>query len=246
MGYQHYSSDMLQMSGSRYDWRLMHAAAMDRNQFDRSRLAALKEPARRFSKRMLDILGSAALLTLLSPLLLVITLMVRKDGAQVLFGHRRVGAQGRQFRCWKFRSMVPNAETVLRDVLERDPVARAEWEKDFKLRDDPRITPIGRFLRSTSLDELPQLINVLLGDMSLVGPRPIVPAEASRYGRRISSYCSVRPGLTGLWQISGRSDAAYRSRVAMDVVYARSKRISLDLRILAATAPVVISGRGSY
>jgi undecaprenyl-phosphate galactose phosphotransferase len=237
---------MLQMSGSRYDWRLLHAAAMDRNQFDRSRLSALKEPARRLSKRALDIIGAATLLALLSPLLAVITLLVRKDGAQVLFGHRRIGAQGRQFRCWKFRSMVPNAEDVLREVLERDPEARAEWEKDFKLRNDPRITPVGRFLRSTSLDELPQLINVLMGEMSLVGPRPIVADEIVRYGAAFHDYTRCRPGITGIWQVSGRNDTGYRQRVQLDQHYARRSSFTGDIAILLRTPVAVLRRSGAY
>ena len=246
MGYQHFSSDMLQISGSRYDWRLMHAAAMDRNQFDRSRLAALKEPARRLSKRALDIIGSATMLALLSPLLLVIALLVGKDGGQILFGHRRIGAHGRQFRCWKFRSMVPNAEAVLREVLERDPQARAEWEKDFKLRNDPRITPIGKFLRSTSLDELPQLINVLMGEMSLVGPRPIVADEIARYGAAFHDYTRCRPGITGIWQVSGRNDTGYRQRVHLDQQYARRSTFTGDIAILLRTPVAVLRRSGAY
>ena len=247
MGFQHYSGNMLQMSsGSRVDWRLLHAAAMDRAQVDRSRLAALKEPARRISKRGLDILGASCLLALLSPLLLVITLMILKDGKQVLFGHRRIGARGRQFKCWKFRSMVPNAEQVLRDVLARDPVARAEWEKDFKLRNDPRITTIGKFLRSTSLDELPQLINVLMGEMSLVGPRPIVADEIVRYGAAFHDYTRCRPGITGVWQVSGRNDTGYRQRVHFDQQYARHSTFGGDIAILLRTPVAVLRRSGAY
>lgn len=247
MGFQHYSGNMLQMSsGSRLDWRLLHAAAMDRVQVDRSRLAALKEPARRFSKRGLDILGASCLLALLSPLLLVITLLILKDGKQVLFGHRRIGAGGRQFKCWKFRSMVPNAEQVLHDVLARDPVARAEWEKDFKLRNDPRITAIGKFLRSTSLDELPQLINVLMGEMSLVGPRPIVADEIVRYGAAFHDYTRCRPGITGIWQVSGRNDTGYRQRVHFDQQYARHSTFGGDIAILLRTPVAVLRRSGAY
>jgi undecaprenyl-phosphate galactose phosphotransferase len=246
MGFQHYGSDMLQMSGSRLDWRLLHAAAMDRAQLDRSRLAALKEPARRISKRALDITGASLLLALLSPLLLTIALLVRRDGGKVLFGHRRIGAQGRQFRCWKFRSMVPNAEQVLRDVLARDPEARREWEKDFKLRNDPRITPVGRFLRSTSLDELPQLINVLMGEMSLVGPRPIVTDEVARYGAAFHDYTRCRPGITGVWQVSGRNDTGYRRRVHLDQHYARHSSFGGDIAILLRTPVAVLRRSGAY
>jgi len=246
MGFQHYSSNMLQMSGSRFDWRLLHAAAMDRALFERARLAALKEPARRLSKRMLDVVGASLLLALLSPLLLVITLLILRDGGQVLFGHRRIGAGGRQFKCWKFRSMVPNAEAVLREVLATDPEARREWEKDFKLRNDPRITPVGRFLRSTSLDELPQLINVLMGEMSLVGPRPIVTDEVVRYGAAFHDYTRCRPGITGIWQISGRNDTGYRQRVHLDQHYARHSTFGGDIAILLRTPIAVLRRSGAY
>jgi undecaprenyl-phosphate galactose phosphotransferase len=246
MGYQHYGSDMLQMSGSRVDWRRLHAAAMDRALIDRSRLAALKEPAKRIRKRAMDVTGAALLLTILSPLLLTIALLVLRDGGQMLFGHRRIGAQGRQFRCWKFRTMVPNAEAVLRDLLRRDPEAKREWEKDFKLRNDPRITPIGRFLRSTSLDELPQLINVLMGEMSLVGPRPIVNDEIARYGAAFHDYTRCRPGITGVWQVSGRNDTGYRRRVHLDQHYARHYSFGGDIAILLRTPVAVLRRSGAY
>jgi len=246
MGFQHYGSHMLQMSGSRFDWRLLHAAAMDRAQFDRSRLAALKEPARRLSKRTLDVLGASLLLALLSPLLLTVALLILRDGKQVLFGHRRIGAGGRQFKCWKFRTMVPNAEAVLRELLASDEAARLEWEKDFKLRNDPRITPIGKFLRATSLDELPQLINVLMGEMSLVGPRPIVTDEIVRYGAAFHDYTRCRPGITGVWQISGRNDTGYRQRVHLDQHYARHSTFGGDIAILLRTPVAVLRRSGAY
>lgn len=246
MGFQHYGSNMLQMSGSRFDWRLLHASAMDRIQLDRARISCLKEPAKRVSKRGLDIVGAALMLAVLSPLLLVIALLVLRDGGQVLFGHRRIGAGGRQFRCWKFRTMVPNAEHVLRDLLARDAQARAEWDKDFKLRNDPRITSIGGFLRTTSLDELPQLINVLMGEMSLVGPRPIVSDEIVRYGAAFHDYTRCRPGITGVWQVSGRNDTGYRQRVHLDQQYARHATFGGDIAILLRTPVAVLRRSGAY
>jgi len=197
--------------------------------------------------RAIDIVGALAGLIALGPLLIVIAVavLVTSQGV-IVFGHRRIGRDGRMFTCYKFRSMVVDAEQRLEELLAHDVTARAEWMRDHKLRNDPRITPIGTFLRKSSLDELPQLFNVLIGNMSLVGPRPIVVGEIPRYGRYLQSYASVKPGLTGLWQISGRSNTTYRRRVAMDVAYARSKSVRLDLRILVATVPAVIGARGSY
>jgi lipopolysaccharide/colanic/teichoic acid biosynthesis glycosyltransferase len=142
--------------------------------------------------------------------------------------------------------MAIDAEQRLAELLANDPVARAEWEKDHKLRNDPRVTRLGAFLRKTSLDELPQLFNVLRGEMSLVGPRPIVDAEIPKYGRRFVSYCAVKPGITGLWQVSGRNDTSYRSRVAMDCLYAKQRNVLMDGFIIAATVPAVLMRRGSY
>jgi lipopolysaccharide/colanic/teichoic acid biosynthesis glycosyltransferase len=169
-----------------------------------------------------------------------------QDRGPVFFAHRRIGRHGRRFSCLKFRSMAIDAPERLRDVLAADSEARAEWERDHKLRNDPRVTQLGVFLRKTSLDELPQLINVVRGEMDLVGPRPIVDGEIVKYGSRFKHYCSVNPGITGLWQVSGRSDTSYRSRVAMDCLYARSKSLPLDLWILLATVPAVLLRKGSY
>jgi exopolysaccharide production protein ExoY len=197
--------------------------------------------------RAIDVVLSIAALIFLAPLLLLVALLVYiVDPGPILFGHRRLGKDGRSFRCWKFRSMVVDADARLRALLETDPVARAEWEADHKLRDDPRVTRIGHFLRKSSLDELPQFFNVLVGEMSLVGPRPIVSDEIAKYGRYFASYCRVRPGITGLWQISGRNDVSYRRRVALDVAYVRSKSVALDIGILLLTVPRVVARRGSY
>jgi len=242
----HHNSAMMPTTGARTDWRLIHAAAMDRCVLDRKRLESLKEPARRFNKRLFDIVAASLLLSLLAPLFLALAYLVGRDGGNVLFGHRRIGAQGRAFKCWKFRSMVPNAEAVLARVLETDPQARAEWQRDFKLRNDPRITPIGRFLRSTSLDELPQLLNVLAGEMSLVGPRPIVADEVPRYGAAFHDYTRCRPGITGIWQVSGRNDTGYRQRVQLDQEYARNWSFGADLAVLLRTPIAVLRRSGAY
>jgi UDP-galactose-lipid carrier transferase len=166
----------------------------------------LAKPMLRGLKRMFDLVGAALLLLLLSPLFVFVAYKVSRDGGSAFFGHERVGKNGQKFKCYKFRSMVVNAQEVLKELLERDPIARAEWEKDFKLKNDPRINPIGHFLRRTSLDELPQLWNVLKGEMSLVGPRPVVQAELQRYGDDVGYYLMAKPGMTGLWQVSGRND----------------------------------------
>jgi lipopolysaccharide/colanic/teichoic acid biosynthesis glycosyltransferase len=146
----------------------------------------------------------------------------------------------------KFRTMRVDADEVLKELLKRCPVSRQEWERDFKLRDDPRVTRVGSILRKLSLDELPQLFNVLRGEMSIVGPRPIVDAEVGRYGIHFPDYCSVNPGLTGLWQISGRNDVSYEERVYLDSLYARGKTLSGDLVIILKTVPAVLFARGSY
>jgi len=186
-------------------------------------------------------------LLFVAPLMIVVAIAIKiQDGGPVFFGHSRIGYEGRSFRCWKFRSMVVDAEARLAALLARSPEARREWEADQKLRDDPRVTLLGRILRVSSIDELPQLFNVLRGEMSLVGPRPIVTGEVARYGRRFSQYCSVRPGITGLWQISGRNDVSYRRRVAMDTVFANTLSLSLYLKILFATVPAVLKREGSY
>ena len=176
----------------------------------------------------------------------VIALVVCLDGGPVLYGHRRIGPDGRKFRCWKFRTMAVNADQVLQQVLAENEVLRAEWESSFKLRNDPRITFVGRFLRAFSFDEFPQLFNVLRGEMSLVGPRPIVEAEIDRYGAKFAAYCACRPGITGLWQVRGRSDVSYESRVEFDSQYARTWSLWLDLQILLSTVVVIVRRHGAY
>ena len=197
--------------------------------------------------RVMDVAIALALLIALSPLMLGLALAISAgDGRSPLYGHRRYGKGGRTFLCYKFRSMAADADARLARLLASDPVARAEWHRDHKLRRDPRVTAIGRVIRKTSLDELPQLFNILRGEMSLVGPRPIVSAEVRRYGRRFTHYCSVRPGITGIWQISGRNDTGYRRRVAMDSLMARRMTPALYVSVLAGTARSVLTGHGAY
>jgi Undecaprenyl-phosphate galactose phosphotransferase WbaP len=205
------------------------------------------ERINRMIVRSLDVVIAASALFYLMPLLLIVALFVKMaDPGPVFFGHRRVGQGGYHFKCYKFRTMVVDADARLRSLLEQDPEARKEWAADHKLRNDPRITAIGSFLRKTSIDELPQLFNVLKGEMSIVGPRPIVDAEVVRYGHYFKDYCSVYPGITGLWQISGRNDVSYRRRVALDVSYARNRSVLLYLGIIIKTIPAVLRGKGSY
>jgi lipopolysaccharide/colanic/teichoic acid biosynthesis glycosyltransferase len=197
--------------------------------------------------RVVDIVVALSAIIFFLPLFVVLILAVRlSDGGPAFFGHVRIGRGGAPFRCLKFRSMVVDADVRLKTLLANDPLARQEWERDQKLRRDPRITRLGQFLRKSSLDELPQLFNVLVGEMSIVGPRPIVQAEVERYGRAYRHYCQVRPGITGLWQVSGRNDTTYQRRVAIDRLYAQSKSLSLDAQIVLKTIPAVLLRKGSF
>ncbi|HEY6458255.1 MAG TPA: sugar transferase [Steroidobacteraceae bacterium] len=206
--------------------------------------ARMRQPGEA-AKRLLDIVGALTLAVLLSPLLLVVGLVLARDRGPIIYSHSRTGRHGRSFDCLKFRTMVPNAEQVLRELLHNDPDMQREWMRNQKLRNDPRITAIGRFLRRTSLDELPQLWNVLKGEMSLVGPRPVVREEWARYGHRLDHYLTAKPGVTGLWQVMGRSDCCYRRRVALDTYYVRKRNLFLDMFILLQTVRVVFRGRGA-
>ncbi len=186
------------------------------------------------------------ILLALSPLLLGVALWIMlSEGGPVFYGHFRVGQDGRMFRCLKFRTMCLDAEVALQRVLASDPTAHAEWARDHKLENDPRITPIGRLLRRTSLDELPQLLNVLRGDMLLVGPRPITAEELARYGATRWHYLSVRPGITGLWQVNGRNRLSYEERVALDRHYVERRNLWLDIGILWCTVAAVLQGDGA-
>lgn len=196
-------------------------------------------------KRAMDFTLAAIVLVVIAPLLAVVWLLVSLDGGPAIFVHERLGQGGLLFPCFKFRSMYVDAAERLKKHLAANPDARLEWQLTQKLRHDPRVTALGAFLRASSIDELPQFFNVLRGDMSIVGPRPIIQAEASRYAHRFASYCKVRPGITGLWQVSGRSDVTYRRRVALDMVYIRNQSWSLDLAILLKTIPAVLGSKGS-
>jgi undecaprenyl-phosphate galactose phosphotransferase len=196
-------------------------------------------------KRAVDLIGAVVALLLASPILLLTMLALWRSGGPIFFSQTRIGLNGGCFKCWKFRSMVPDAENVLKSLLERDPALRAEWMCGQKLKRDPRITALGRFIRKTSIDELPQLWNVLTGDMSLVGARPILPSQIVHYGRNAKWYLAMRPGITGLWQVTARGDEDFDRRVRLDCAYARNYRLAKDLYILLKTVVVVASGRGA-
>ncbi|MHC8106472.1 undecaprenyl-phosphate galactose phosphotransferase WbaP, partial [Klebsiella pneumoniae] len=200
----------------------------------------------RVLKRMFDIVGSIAIIILLSPLLLYISRKVQRDGGPAIYGHERIGKDGEPFKCLKFRSMVINSQEVLENLLSTDLDAKKEWDATFKLKNDPRITKIGGFLRRTSLDELPQLFNVLKGEMSLVGPRPIITAELERYNDEVDYYLLSKPGMTGLWQVSGRSDVDYETRVYLDAWYVKNWSMWNDIAILFKTVGVVLRKDGAY
>ena len=204
----------------------------------------------RMFKRLFDVVFTGFAGILLLPLLAIIYVVIRlSTPGPVFYGQNRIGRGGSTFTAWKVRSMLPNADDVLSRYLERDPELRREWESDHKLKNDPRITPIGRFLRKSSLDELPQLWNVLRGDMSLVGPRPIPETEVVRYRENsdvYEAYQRVRPGITGMWQVSGRNNTTYQERLEFDEYYIRNWSIWLDLHILARTFKTVLLGEGAY
>jgi len=197
-------------------------------------------------KRIVDVSGVLILGLLFSPVILVVVFLLALQGGPILYGQERVGRGGRKFNCLKFRTMVVDGHRLLEDHLTLNPTALDEWMRFQKLRSDPRVTRLGALLRRTSLDELPQLWNIARGEMSLVGPRPAIPNQLERYGRRIVACLSVRPGLTGLWQVSGRNHTTFRRRVALDVYYVRSRSMLLDIYILWRTVGVVVCGSGAY
>ncbi|MGG5821506.1 sugar transferase [Falsiroseomonas sp. HW251] len=212
-----------------------------------ARAETLSDRLRPLGKRALDIAGAALLVVAASPVFLVLALLVKLDGGKAFYAHERIGRHGTRFGCLKFRSMVMDADKRLAALLETSAEARREWDSTRKLKNDPRVTWVGRFLRASSLDELPQLINVLKGEMSLVGPRPVQASElAAYYGAAAQHYLSVRPGLTGPWQISGRSDTSYAQRVALDVAYVTRPSLIEDVRILLRTPMAVLARRGAY
>ncbi len=205
----------------------------------------LSRPLTRLLKTMFDICLAAVLLVLLAPAILCVSSLIMLDGGPILFAHERIGRSGRRFRCLKFRTMAVNSNEMLQRVLATDPVAAAQWKSTRKLTKDPRVTRLGNILRKTSLDELPQLLNVLRGEMSMVGPRPIVTDEIHHYADDITFYYEGRPGLTGLWQVSGRSDTSYQQRVGFDRWYVKNWTMWLDFVILIMTLPAVLARRGA-
>jgi lipopolysaccharide/colanic/teichoic acid biosynthesis glycosyltransferase len=193
-------------------------------------------------KRALDVLLVLLTLPISLPLVAIMAILVRFDGGQAFYTQSRIGKDGRHFKIWKLRTMVPDADALLQECLERCPKSRAEWDAKQKLKSDPRITTIGRVLRKTSMDELPQLLNVLTGTMSLVGPRPMMPSQRAQYHGQ--SYYHLRPGITGLWQISDRNESSFAARVSFDDMYYRSVSLKEDLKIIIRTFGVVLRGTG--
>jgi exopolysaccharide production protein ExoY len=206
-----------------------------------------KVPLGMTQKRVVDITLAISGILLLAPLLIICFLAtIATSRGPAIFRHRRVGFNGKHFDCYKFRTMVTDAPERLRKLLESDPAAAAEWTANRKLRNDPRVTAIGAILRKSSLDELPQLFNVLKGDMSIVGPRPVTDDELERYSTAIGAYLACRPGITGLWQVSGRSTTTYDKRVACDAFYARNWSMTLDAKILIVTIPSLLASDSAY
>ncbi|APG48944.1 sugar transferase [Phaeobacter porticola] len=195
-------------------------------------------------KRLLDIVLALALLPMLAPVIASLWLLSRRDGGPGFFGHTRIGKDGTPFTCWKIRTMIHGAEDILTDHLKTDATAALEWARDRKLSHDPRITGFGQFLRRSSLDELPQVWNVLRGDMSFVGPRPIVRCELSKYGPAAKVYLSQRPGITGLWQVSGRNDVSYEDRVSFDIDYQQRQTFGFDIKLILLTGLSVVGRTG--
>lgn len=201
----------------------------------------------RLLKRVMDVAGSAFFILLFLPFFVIVALGVRMSSrGPIFYSQRRVGRHGRTIHVYKFRSMRVDADEVLATFLDSDAGARAEWESHHKLKTDPRITSFGRFIRRTSLDEIPQFWNVLRGDMSLIGPRPVTTAERHRYREHWPMYCAMRPGISGLWQVSGRSRLTYDERVALDVKYVRGWSVWMDIKILVRTVKVVLATDGSH
>ncbi len=209
--------------------------------------AGLRDSGALLVKRALDVVVATVLLVLTLPVAAVTAVaIVLETRGPIIFGHTRVGKGRSRFRLLTFRSMVKDADSVLARHLEAHPEHRAEWIERHKLKDDPRVTRVGRVLRRLSLDELPQLINVLRGDMSMVGPRPIVEAESERYGKVFPLYTQVRPGLTGLWQVSDRRHTTYRERIELDLHYMQQRTLGMDLAILVKTIRAVVFGHGAH
>ena len=201
-----------------------------------------------FAKRTFDILFSLTTLILTFPLFILISLAIcLSSKGKVVYAHERIGRGGKPFKCYKFRTMYPDADQRLQEILHKCPEKRKEWEQHHKFKNDPRITPIGAFLRKTSLDEFPQFWNVLIGDMSIVGPRPVVKAEVLKHlGSNASKILQLRPGITGSWQISGRSDLSYAKRIELDLDYIHHRTFLKDLWIVIKTIPCILFSKGAY
>jgi Undecaprenyl-phosphate galactose phosphotransferase WbaP len=207
----------------------------------------LLDPWRVSLKRSIEL----AIIILFSPVLLLLVISIAiliklTSRGPVFYGHERIGLGGKRFKAWKFRSMIKNADQTLTEGIQDQPRLQSEWQHRQKLKRDPRVTPIGRILRRTSLDELPQIWNVLRGQMSLVGPRPIVENEIPKYGEQFALFTRVRPGMTGLWQVSGRNNLPYSERVRLDIYYVRNWSVWLDLHLLSRTIIPVLFGDGAY
>ena len=209
----------------------------------RNNLGSLRH---KLTKRVFDVVVSFCLLLLLSPLLVIVYFIIALDGGPGVYASKRVGYGGVIFNCFKLRSMAVDSENILAELLRRDPQIREEWNREFKLEHDPRVTKIGRFIRKTSLDELPQLWNVLIGNMSLIGPRPILPDELEQYGENIKYYMITRPGITGLWQVSGRNNLTYNQRIELNLWYTKNWSLWNDIIILLKTIPIATKGGGAY
>ena len=200
-----------------------------------------------FLKRGMDLILMVIMIPTIVPIMLIIALMIKMDSrGKVFFTHTRIGKGGRKFKVLKFRTMVLDADKKLEQFLEKHPELKMEWKYNHKLRSDPRVTKVGRTLRRFSLDELPQFMNILKGEMSLIGPRPITDDEVAKYGDSFEFYKLVRPGLTGLWQVSGRNNTSYRRRVELDEYYVCNWSLKLDIKILIQTVKVVLMGEGAY
>jgi lipopolysaccharide/colanic/teichoic acid biosynthesis glycosyltransferase len=226
-----------------YSWYSAARGVGSLNPSPAARLFAPQGPGYELCKRGIDIVGSLLLLLLLLPFLVAIVMCIKLTSrGPILYKQKRLGRGGKRFWCYKFRTMVRDAESE----LARRGDLIAQFYENFKIKDDPRVTPVGAILRGTSLDELPQLWNVLRGDMSLIGPRPIVEPELLRYGVHARTLLTVKPGLGGIWQVSGRSDTLYSDRVAMDMRYVESRSLGLDLKLLIRTAWVVLQRKGAY
>jgi exopolysaccharide production protein ExoY len=231
----------VESSEMRYAARVADSSVRLRSATDRH------PPVGGLRKRSFDILSAAAAILLLSPLFFMLALLVKlSDGGRIFYGHRRVGRNGQVFHCLKFRTMVENGDEVLAAHFAANPQAREEWLATRKLQSDPRVTRVGHVLRKLSLDELPQVFNILLGQMSVVGPRPVVKDELELYGQAADCYLRTRPGLTGLWQVSGRNDVSYGTRVAFDKHYVENWSFVADIKIIFLTVPAILASRGSY